>query len=522
MAQSSHVEPIGRSRRARPIPEDPYRNTGTPREAVIYVRVSTEEQAQGYSLEAQERECREYLEGYKPNWTLVRVFRDEHSGGNDDRPMFQEMMRMVYDQRAKAIVAHRLDRFSRNLHQILTYFKELEAMGVVMAFAKDQFDFSTEEGRLQFHILAMFADWYLRNLSRETKKGKLERVLKGRHNNQPPFGYVATAGGVAEADPRVAPVIPEIFELYASGGYTDARIAKHLNHLGHHTRFGRVWTKDSVRELLQNEFYTGVVKHQGDLYAGEHQAIVPQELFQLVQEIRKQHARRPVCYGTTKRVFLLSGLAHCASCGRTARGQGKLNVPYGYYRETSELRGYSDCPHSGRSVREQTVQWQLGLIMTRFMLPETWQAELRRHLEHTDRAQQMRSERERLQRRLRRVGELYADGVYERPAYDEERLRIQRQLEQLVVVEPEGILEAGMHLECLADVWPQADEDEQQQLCRLLLKAVYIDFAARRIVRLVPQRDFEMLFDYHPFLSASEEVGLDVLLPPALLRQGDV
>ena len=224
---------------------------------MIYLRVSSEEQAEGHSLDAQERECREYLANQKAHWKIVGIYRDEHSGKTDNRPDFQKMMHQVFGGQADAIVAHRLDRFSRNLHQILSYFKELERIGVVLAFAKDQFDFSTEEGRLQFHILAVFADWYLRNLSRETRKGKYARVLKGKHNNQPPIGYQVDEEGVATAVPEIAELIEASYELYASGGYTDRKIADFLNQQGLKTRRDRAWSKDSVREVMQNEFYLG-------------------------------------------------------------------------------------------------------------------------------------------------------------------------------------------------------------------------------------------------------------------------
>jgi DNA invertase Pin-like site-specific DNA recombinase len=75
----------------------PYEDKGIPRRAVIYVRVSQEEQAEGHSLEAQERECREFIARTKPHWTIVGVFRDTHSGKTTDRPGFRKMMDLSYD-----------------------------------------------------------------------------------------------------------------------------------------------------------------------------------------------------------------------------------------------------------------------------------------------------------------------------------------------------------------------------------------------------------------------------------------
>jgi len=509
--QPTIPKPVGRARRARPRPVTPYEDTDTPRRAVIYVRVSREEQAQGHSLEAQERECREFIAREKPNWTVAGVFRDEHSGKTTNRPGFQEMLKMVYDGQADAIVAHHLDRFSRSLHDILVYFKELEAMNVVMAFAKDRFDFSTENGRLEFHILAVFADWYVQNLAREVRKGKISRVLKGYHNNQLPFGYVKGPDGVGQAVSEEAEAIRRAYELYATGNYTDRRIADFLNEAGFRTRRGRRWSKDAVRELLQNEFYLGLVKYHGDLYPGRHEAIITKELFDRVQEVRRAHARRPRAYTPTIRVYLLSGLGRCAHCGRTIRAQG--GPRYSYYREMSKARGFTDCPVAGRSIRMDVAEEQLGRLMTAFTLPPDWREEIRRALEDEDRREAILAERKRLEERLRRVGELYAEGVFSRTTYEAHRNEIRQKLELLVLPDPAGVVDAGFHLESLADVWPIAAPAERKELCRLMLKAVYIDLEKQRIVRVIPQEDFLSLFRYNPYLEEDEEGGYRVHLP---------
>ncbi len=511
--------PLGRSRRARPKPKNPYQDKEKPRRAVIYLRVSSEEQAQGHSLEAQERECREFLAKEKPHWTLVGVYRDEHSGKSDKRPGFQAMLNKVYAGEVDAIVAHHLDRFSRNLHQILTYFKELESMGVVMAFAKDQFDFSTEEGRLQFHILAVFADWYLRNLSRETKKGKLARVLKGLHNNQPPIGYRVGPEGVAQPVPEEAAVIRKAYELYASGGYTDSRIADFLNGQGLRTRTGRAWSKDAVRELLQNEFYIGWVKYRGDLYPGKHEGIITQELFEQVQAQRRRRATHARSLGATKRVFLLAGVIRCELCGQTLWAQGNRHGSYAYYRETSHLRGLS-CPHARKSVRMDIVHAQIDVIMAHFRLPDAWREQIMAELLASDAHTQVMQERERLTRKLRRVGELYADGIYDQERYRLEREKLQKQLEQLTPPRPVNVLEAGAQIETLAGIWPQASDEEKQQLCRLMFTDVYLNVAEKRITRVRPQDDFRMLFRYHDFLEEDEHGDYRVHLSPSPTDEG--
>ncbi len=505
-------KPVGRSRRARPGHANPYQDKEKPRKAVIYLRVSSEEQAAGHSLEAQERECREFLASEKPHWTLVGVFRDEHSGKSDKRPGFQAMLRKVYDGDADAIVAHHLDRFSRNLHQILTYFKELESMGVVMAFAKDQFDFSTEEGRLQFHILAVFADWYLRNLSRETKKGKLARVLKGLHNNQPPWGYVKGPNGVPVPVPEEADLLVQAYELYASGGYTDSRIADFLNGQGARTRRGRLWTKDAVRELMQNEFYMGFVQYRGDLYPGQHEGIISRELFDQVQARRRANARKPRLVSENRRVYVLSGIARCAECGRNLRAQAKPRTQLAWYREVSKQRGFTDCSAAGKSIRQEEAEEQLGEIVSRFQLPDDWREIIHRQVNELDAQAEALAERARLQGRLRRAARLYLDGLMDDEEYERERAEVQGRLDQLVIPETDSVLEAGVTISTLGDVWPYASQEERRQICQWVFQDVFVDMHAKRIVRVTPKPDFLFFFQYHPCLTPLEDGSYQVTL----------
>jgi len=501
------IEPVGRSRRARPESVDPYRDPAVPRRVVIYVRVSREEEAEGHSLNAQERECREYLAS-KPHWTLVKVFRETHSGKTAKRPEFQKLLDLVYAGQADAILTHRLDRFSRSLHDILTYFRELKSRNVILTFAKDEFDFSTEEGMLQFQILAVFADWYLRNLSRETKKGKRERVLvKGLHNNRLPFGYRKGEDGIAHPVPEEAAAIHEAYERYATGQTTDAKLADYFNQLGLRTRRARPFSKDSVREIMQNETYLGLVKYRGDLYPGQHEAIVSRELFDRVQAVRKQHARRPRVYSPTIKVYLLSGIARCAACGRTLRAQG--GKTYNYYREMSKQRGFS-CTHASKAIRQEEAEAQLERLITVIRLPDDWQAEIRAALDDTDQREERLKERKRLRKKLRRVAELYADGIYDRATYHQKRDELQQTLEALVVPTAESALEAGYQLETLADLWPHATAEEQREIVQLIFARVYIDLERQRLVRVVVSEDFHLLFQHHPYLTADGEGGYTV------------
>ena len=498
-SETKIVQPVGKATRRKYNQQNPYDQQDQARNAVIYVRVSREEQALGHSLEAQERECREYLAQAKPNWNLAGVYKDEHSGKTDRRPGFQAMMELVENGQADTIICHHLDRFSRNLHDILSYFKQLESKNTILSFAKEDFDFSTPDGMLHFHILAVFADWYLKNLTRETKKGKFSRIVSGKANNQLPFGYLQDEAGNAAVVDVEAKAILGAFERYATGNFTDRQIAEWLNTQGLTSRKGREWHKDNIRSILGNDFYYGVVRYHDDLYPGNHTPIISKELFEQARKVREDHARRPRSNAPSLRVYLLNTLARCAACGRPLRAQGgKKN--HSYYREASLMRGFSDCPHTGMSIQARVADEQIGRVMQAFQFPDDWQETIEKISTGEEERQKVLVERKQLEDRMRRVVEMYEDGALNRVEYEKRRQAIAREMETLVLPDNDNQQMHGVQVETFRDIWPYAKAEEKREICRLLIQSADIDLKEKRIVRLTPNKEFLWFFKHNHFL----------------------
>jgi DNA invertase Pin-like site-specific DNA recombinase len=252
-------------------------------------------QLEGYSLDAQLTTCRRLAE--LRGWDVVCVYTDEESAKTAvGRPAFQRMMQSARSGQFDVIIVHKLDRFARSVEDMLSYLRELEEINVALVSATEQFDFSTPMGRLLLTMLAAFAQWYLDNLSHETAKGKLARAEAGMWNGEIPFGYTAQyrkdgGDGQARPDEHEAQGVHLAFERYAIGKYSDNDIADILNEAGYRPK-GRgeraleLFSKDSVRDLLQNRFYLGEVRYKRQRHKGVHQAIISQELFDLCQKVR--------------------------------------------------------------------------------------------------------------------------------------------------------------------------------------------------------------------------------------------
>lgn len=500
---------MGRATRYKPQKPNIYTESAdVPRTAAIYVRVSRDEDADGASLPTQEKMCREYVAKEKPGWKVAAVFSDDQTGKDDRRPGFQDMMDAIDEDRINAVVCLHLDRFSRNIHDILRYFYKLEQRGAYMAFADEHFDFSTPEGRMHFHFLAVFADWYIKNLSRETKRGKKSVVDRGYQNNQPPFGYEKIPESkVPRIVPEEAEIVRQAFEMYSLGLYSDFDVARWINDQGFLTRKGKEWTKDSVRTMLQLDYYYGMVKHLSVLYPGLHEPVIDKELFDRAQKIRKEHFARPRTATTHfKRVYLLNGMARCAACHKTLRAHG-IRAKYRYYREVSFLRG-DKCADSGIQVPADEIEMQLGEIIENFILPETWKKEIQAALDASDAATDIREKRKALEEKQRRLADLYADSMVSKENYDARRDQIKIQLDVLTPPSADLVIASGKKIESFRQVWGLASAEDRRTITRMMFEWVEIDVRKGKIRYVTPKRGFHMFFDQHPLLQKDESKGV--------------
>jgi len=141
--------------------------------AALYARVSTEEQVEGYSIDAQRRAFRALCEGR--GWTPYREYIEEGRSARTEninkRPVFKQCIEDALAKEFDVLVVHKLDRFSRNLLVTLQYFDKLSKNGIAFVSINEMMDFSSAYGRLSLTMLGGLAQFYSDNLSQGTKKG---------------------------------------------------------------------------------------------------------------------------------------------------------------------------------------------------------------------------------------------------------------------------------------------------------------------------------------------------------------
>jgi len=317
--------------------------------AVGYCRFSSEQQRDGFSIEAQERAVREYCE--KKGYSLSRFYVDEaKSGTRDDREQFQRMIGDAEDRAFDVIVVHKLDRFSRNVYDFEVYRKKLGDVGVQLVSVIEDFDMSKAEGQLTAHFMESLADYYSKNLSRETKKGMYQRARDGlASGGTMPLGYAKTPDGRRyQIDESRKAVAVEIFQRVASGE-TPTAIAKALTDRGVHGIYGGSIWESTVRAIVTNTLYFGMLTMRvagGDPIRtpGAAPALVSEDLWRKANgELARMSKPRGPRKGPD--AFPLYGLMWCGECGARIVGFSHFmgGKDKSYYRCSERAKGHSKC-----------------------------------------------------------------------------------------------------------------------------------------------------------------------------------
>lgn len=473
----------------------------------LYARVSTDMQADDshFSIPAQLNEMKEFAKSR--GWEVAMEFVDPgYSGTTMDRPSLQAVFEAAEAGSFDILLVHELSRLSRSIFDTFKIFDILGKLNIGFASVKEpNFDFSTTTGRLFLTIIAAINQYYIDMLREHVAKSKRQRARDGLYNASIlPYGYLPSANPKTPPpiNPEAARAVRMAFELYATGKHSFEDVASILNAEGFRTASGRKFTGTSVDEILHNRFYTGVIvygrRRKGqppEVFAGQHEAIIPTELFEQVGAVRKKRYMGSRTLQTHWRVYLLNGIVHCDACGRRLRAQ--TTQTGSYYREVSNARGYFDCPDAKQGARADIIGEQMGAIVRDIVLPDDWMEKLEALLQDDDETISLDNQRARLKAELRRLRDLYRRGHYEDDidTFERDARVVQRQLDQLPGPEDlANIQEAAVTLNTLADIWDEATLEEQRDMLRLAIKEVYVDARQSRVASFRPHPPFRPLF----------------------------
>lgn len=334
-----------------------------PNESVEEVLAKHEAQLQEYA----ERE----LGGRIPEHC---IFREVVSGETiEERPEMNKVLAMIENPKLKGVLVIEPQRLSRG---------DLEDCGkVVNAFRYSKtevitlnmtYDLTNKMERKFFEQELMRGNEFLEYTKEILLRGRIAAVKRGCYiGNIPPFGFnkIVNADGDSTLEANeYAPAVLMAFELYVNEGWTYLQIARHFDKLGIKPYRSTVWEKTSIRAMLKNRHYIGLVvfgdrrkekfvengkiilhsvkqpQEEVIVAKGKHKGIVPLELFEAAQEKMDNNPRKQP---DTPLKNPLAGLIFCSACGKAM-----MQHPYKHAETRIECRNRGGCNANSAKLRE--------------------------------------------------------------------------------------------------------------------------------------------------------------------------
>lgn len=340
----------------------------------LYTRVSTEMQADGYSLDAQKQKLKKYAEYQE--MVIMGEYSDAGSGKNlAGRPGFLSMLADIEQQKDNIdfVLVFKLSRFGRNAADVLTSLQLMQDYGANLVCTEDGIDSSKDSGKLMISVLSAVAEIERENILVQTMAGRKEKARGGEWNGGfAPYGYDLIDGKLVIAQEE-AKVIKVIYNQFATTNKGINAIAAYLNNSNEYQKKKRqngtldAFSASFVKGVLDNPVYMGKIafgrrkneKVQGErnkfhivkqqdfpIYNGIHEAIVSEELWQAVQEKRKATGFKHEKKYSLGHANILSGILRCPLCGaamygnvnRKKKSDGTYYRDYYYYACKHRLR----------------------------------------------------------------------------------------------------------------------------------------------------------------------------------------
>jgi len=440
------------------------------RMAVIYARVSSEQQREENTIASQTASLIEFAQNHQLEVPKEWVFEDEgYSGATLERPGLERVRDLAAEGQMQVVLAYSPDRLSRKYAYQILLIEEFARHGVETLFVKSPQGNSPED-QLLVQFQGMIAEYERAQILERSRRGKRHRAHAGEVSvmSGAPYGYRYTrkteeALAAYIVDEAEAQVVRRVFEMYTVEGLSIAEITRRLNCEGIPTRKGGRWERSVVWGMLRNPAYRGVAcfgktrlsartqmraqRRRGittPSHSAGHQrpreewieipvpALVSEETFARAQELlyhNKIRSRR-----RTIAPSVVQGLVGCAKCGyalsRTSTQTSARKIHYYKCMGSDSWRklGGPVCDNK-RFIRQELLDQIVWAEVVRLLQdPVLIQQELDRRLALARTSDPTRKREQSLQRELSHV-----DKVIERllTAYQEELLSLEQLRERM-------------------------------------------------------------------------------------------
>ncbi len=312
---------------------------------IIYCRKSSEsEDRQVLSIESQVNEMKELAT--KLNLDVSEVLTESRSAKYPGRPLFNAMVKKIYQGQVKGIITWKLDRLSRNPLDgaaIVTAMDNGKLQQIVTAHGVFN---NTSNDKFMAQIDLCMAKKYVDDLSDNVKRGNRAKLEKGWRPGLPPLGYLnEPKERTIVKDPARFPLVRKMWDLLLQGVRPSMILEMANDGWGFRTRThpktgNKPLTPSGFYEIFGNPFYYGLIVRKEGIFQGRHEPMITQDEFWKAQEIL---GRKGIPRAKTHQ-FPFTGLIRCAECGcmiTAEEKEKKSGRHYVYYRCTKKKRKIS-------------------------------------------------------------------------------------------------------------------------------------------------------------------------------------
>ncbi len=368
------------------------------KKAALYARVSTDAQREeGYSIDAQ----KEMLAAYCKTKMIERsefYVDGGFSGSSVERPELQRMIADVEAGEIFCVVVYKLDRLSRSQKDTLYLIEDVfNPHGTGFVSLNENMDTSTPIGRAMLGIMSAFAQLERETIRERTRMGMRERVKSGlwMGGGKIPFGYDYDRQHGILVPNTDAEKVRQVYELYLRG-YSFLRIASLLDF-----KYERM-----AEQILLRRTNTGIILYNGVEYAGKHEPIVSDEMYQAAVSFYKQRSKK----GLTTACSLLAGLITCGLCGSKMRYQkwGKRGYKIYCYSQDSGKRHLAKGNGACSNIKIWADELENIVIEDLFSVARE-RVEVVTEIDEIDIESALQHQYEAVERRLKTLYNLYAE-----------------------------------------------------------------------------------------------------------------
>ena len=422
--------------------------------AIILARVSSKEQEDGYSIDAQKYRLQEYC--IRKNLEVLKVFEFSESSTVGNREKFKSTIDFATKQKELiAVVTDKVDRLQRSYKETPLLNGLIEKEKIELHFYTENciiHKHSTSQEKMMWNMFVMMAQSYVDSLRDNVNRSIDQKLRLGEWISTAPIGYLhikaegrARGSGKIIIDETRAPLVKKIFETYATGNHTLPEVLEKTKEWGLRNSRGNegYLCRSHIYDIIQNPFYYGVMRVQktNKEYKHIYPPIISKELFDTCQKVRSNWNKKPFKWGEKEYIF--RGLIKCATSGRVVTSDRKKKTYLnGQTAEWTYLRVWNpDNPKKAMYVQEEKILTEVEKVFDLLRIEPELLSQVISYIKisaeaeqgfHKCRISELHAQHSKIKARMDKLTDLFLDGDIAKEIHTEKRQQLVQQREDII------------------------------------------------------------------------------------------